>query len=265
MGSFMPTLSKEMRVLILTSLVAASLASPYKVDVALPEPVKDSHSDHVNELLDAVESGLNSDAEGRALFISITLTSTNTVTSTATATVTTAPLCFTATTAIPDCATLAPNGRDLDAKEEDMAIEGDNADHDEHTVAKQRHSYNPYPNAIVTRSDGKQGSILDILPTPVMMEEPENGRIDFDAFDGVYQMHSGLQSGNLEWREVAVQGLSSCGRSANKRPRILALSSTSTDSTFVSTSTSTVSLATVTNTVQVLCTNAGFTFAVPAC
>ena len=72
----------------------------------------------------------------------------------------------------------------------------------------------------MTRSDGVPASIFDVLPTPVL-DDSEVGRIDTDAFDGVIyddDSDSTLSSGNLQWRELLVEGMSSCGRSVILKP-----------------------------------------------
>ena len=97
-----------------------------------------------------------------------------------------------------------------------------------------------------------------------------------------------VQSGTMSWKEVELSGYSSCGRSsheAEKRPRILALANENVQLNLTSTSTVTeTAAATATFTVQVeiikkylkmvnsshkiiqvSCTTAGFTFALPMC
>merc|ERR1712127_750148 len=196
----------KMRFLVVLSLVGLALAS-----------TPDEKSEQVNELMDIVESGLSSDAEGRAFFVTISLVSTQTDTALVTVTGTTTPSCFTTTAAIPECVARRKRADD---------------------IVKPVVETKP----MVTRSDGKPASLEDVInPTEV------------------------LESGTLSWREMKVQGLSSCGRS-NKRARILAIENGSTTSTSTSTSTTLTSAATVTFTViGVQCTSAGYTFGVPAC
>merc|ERR1712127_801010 len=180
----------KMRFLVVLSLVGLALAS-----------TPDEKSEQVNELMDIVESGLSSDAEGRAFFVTISLVSTQTDT------------------------------------------------------------------ALVTRSDGKPASMEDVInpPPAITLPNQHHKQINYDAFDGVYNPNEVLESGTLSWREMKVQGLSSCGRS-NKRARILAIENGSTTSTSTSTSTTLTSAATVSFTViGVQCTSAGYTFGVPAC
>jgi len=126
--------------------------------------------------------------------------------------------------------------------------------------------YQTFPEADVTRDDGVEASIEDILPTKAL-----RSRFDMDAFDGVYVEEEGLSSGKIEWREVAVRGRSDqlCNaRSAmDRRPRFIVLSTGTT--TITSTAFSTVSStapSTVTFKVsKVTCTSSGFSFAVPSC
>merc|ERR1711997_1099124 len=86
--------------------------------------------------------------------------------------------------------------------------------------------------------------------------------------DGVISEDQNMQSGKIEWKEVAVQGLHSCGRSnIEKRPRFIALAQESVTKNLTSTVTNTV---TATNTVTFSvtlssCTTSGFSLAVPMC
>jgi len=129
--------------------------------------------------------------------------------------------------------------------------------------------YNPFPEAVVTRSDGVPASIFDVLPTPVL-DDSEVGRIDTDAFDGVIyddDSDSTLSSGNLQWRELLVEGMSSCGRSApNKRPRLLSKVKKTITNTVTMTSTVVAPAKTVTFTLSnIACTTSGFMFGVDEC
>ena len=67
---------------------------------------------------------------------------------------------------------------------------------------------------MVTRSDGKPASLEDVInPTPaITLPNQHHKQINYDAFDGVYNPNEVLESGTLSWREMKVQGLSSCGR-----------------------------------------------------
>merc|ERR1712142_48014 len=273
MGSLHSTFEQDkMRCLLLLSVAVASVLS---IPHNLPLPVDQGlENDHINEILDVVESSLDNDPEGRALIFTVTKTKTNMVTETATVmfTVTEQPKCValgtpavdcasTTTTAAPTTTTAAPTTTADDATTTaaagGRALSARHIDH-----AKKRH--NPFPGATVTRSDGKEASIFDILPTPVL--EESQGRIDMDSFDGVIMDEGNFQSGKLEWKEVAIQGFSTCGRSSGKRPRILTLSTVTVDVTTTIVPTTTVTADTVTHTVAGIgCTTAGFMFAVPAC
>jgi len=121
----------------------------------------------------------------------------------------------------------------------------------------------------VTRSDGVPASIFDVLPTPVL-DDSQVGRIDTDAFDGVIyddDSDSTLSSGNLQWRELLVEGMSSCGRSApNKRPRLLSQVKETITNTVTMTSTVVAPAKTVTFTLSnIACTTSGFMFGVDEC
>merc|ERR1712107_99881 len=253
MGSLHSSFEQDkMRCLLLLSVAVASVLS---IPHNLPLPVDQGlENDHINEILDVVESSLDDDPEGRALIFTVTKTKTNMVTETATVmfTVTEQPKCVALGTPADDATTTA-------AEETTMAAAGGRALSARHIDHAEEKRHNPFPGATVTRSDGKEASIFDILPTPVL--EESQGRIDMDSFDGVIMDEGNFQSGKLEWKEVAIQGFSTCGRSSGKRPRILTLSTVTVDVT-----TTTVTAATVTHTVAGIgCTTAGFMFAVPAC
>merc|ERR1711962_1636194 len=264
MGSLHSTFEQDkMRCLLLLSVAVASVLS---IPHNLPLPADQGlENDHINEILDVVESSLDNDPEGRALLFTVTKTKTNMVTETATVmfTVTEQPKCVALGTPAVDCAstttTAAPTTTETTtAAAGGRALSARHIDHDK----EKRH--NPFPGATVTRSDGKEASIFDILPTPVL--EESQGRIDMDSFDGVIMDEGNFQSGKLEWKEVAIQGFSTCGRSSGKRPRILTLSTVTVDVTTTIVPTTTVTAATVTHTVAGIgCTTAGFMFAVPAC
>merc|ERR1712154_711197 len=86
-----------------------------------------------------------------------------------------------------------------------------------------------FPNAIVTTSTGHTVDITAILPSKVlpMGEEykmKENTAVEMLHADGIFSEDQNMQSGKIEWKEMAVQGLHSCGRSnLEKRPRFIAL------------------------------------------
>jgi len=108
-----------------------------------------------------------------------------------------------------------------------------------------------------------------ILPTKVQAMPESRSDVDFYNADGVITDNaSNMQSGKIEWNEMAVQGLHTCGRSSDvKRPRFIALQNEemTKNVTIVETETVTAS-TTVTFSVQLAsCTTAGFTFAVQQC
>jgi len=302
MGSLHSTFEQDkMRCLLLLSVAVASVLS---IPHNLPLPADQGlENDHINEILDVVESSLDNDPEGRALLFTVTKTKTNMVTETATVmfTVTEQPKCVALGTPAVDCAstttTAAPTTEAASTSaaseatteaattttaaattaaatttttaaatttETTTAAAGGRALSARHIDHDKEKRHNPFPGATVTRSDGKEASIFDILPTPVL--EDAQGRIDMDSFDGVIMDEGNFQSGKLEWKEVAIQGFSTCGRSSGKRPRILTLSTVTVDVTTTIVPTTTVTAATVTHTVAGIgCTTAGFMFAVPAC
>jgi hypothetical protein len=128
--------------------------------------------------------------------------------------------------------------------------------------------FNNLPSAIVTTSNGETVDINMILPSKV---EPLKERADelelFNA-DGLISEGHNMQSGKIEWNEMAVQGLHTCGRSnIEKRPRFIALQQEQITKNLTSTVVVTeTAMETVTFNVQLQqCTTAGFTFAVPQC
>jgi len=101
-----------------------------------------------------------------------------------------------------------------------------------------------------------------------MNEARNDNPIEMFNADGIITEDQNMQSGKMEWKEMAVQGLHSCGRSnKEKRPRFIALAQESVVKNLTSTVTSTVTAtSTVTFSVaNIQCTTAGFTFAVPSC
>jgi len=98
---------------------------------------------------------------------------------------------------------------------------------------------------------------------------PES-RSDLEIYnaDGIISEGGNMQSGKIEWSEMAVQGLHSCGRSnQEKRPRFIALQQEQFVKNLTKIETETVvATETVTFSVELQqCTTAGFTFAVPSC
>jgi len=98
---------------------------------------------------------------------------------------------------------------------------------------------------------------------------PES-RSDLEIYnvDGVISEGHNMQSGKIEWNEMAVQGLHSCGRSnQEKRPRFIALQQEQFVKNLTKIETLTeIAMETVTFSITLQqCTTAGFTFAVPTC
>merc|ERR1711962_476230 len=111
MGSLHSTFEQDkMRCLLLLSVAVASVLScspALAIPHNLPLPVDQGlENDHINEILDVVESSLDSDPEGRALIFTVSKTQTNMVTETATVmfTVTEQPKCVALGTPAVDCA-----------------------------------------------------------------------------------------------------------------------------------------------------------------
>jgi len=300
---------------------------------------------YINEMLDLVESGIDSPAEGRALFVSITLTSTSTSLATVTMTETVTPSCVAGT--FTECmtetdsmstttdsmessmtdsmtdsmtssatdsmtssmtdsttssatdsmtssatdsattsaaATTSATATTSDAAttsatttSSDSATTSASSDTATTTAAattravelqRSLDDFNNLPSAIVTTSNGETVDINMILPSKV---EPLKERADelelFNA-DGLISEGHNMQSGKIEWNEMAVQGLHTCGRSnIEKRPRFIALQQEQITKNLTSTVVVTeTAMETVTFNVQLQqCTTAGFTFAVPQC
>merc|ERR1712241_295896 len=115
--------------------------------------------------------------------------------------------------------------------------------------------------------DGKEVDIDMILPTSSHAQERS------DLEDDVQTMYTtqdapGLQSGRMEWSEVAVDTPmhSNCGRSGHhgseKRARIIALQNEVVTKNLTVTSTA---ATTKTFTIGLACTSSGATFAIPMC
>jgi len=308
---------------------------------------------YINEMLDLVESGIDSPAEGRALFVSITLTSTSTSLATVTMTETVTPSCVAGTfmecmtetdsmssatdsmtddmmtssaatdsmessmtdsmtdsmtssatdsmtssmtdsmtssttdsmtSSATDSATTSAAATTTDTATtsatttaSDSATTSASSDTTTTTAAattravelqRSLDDFNNLPSAIVTTSNGETVDINMILPSKV---EPLKERADelelFNA-DGLISDGHNMQSGKIEWNEMAVQGLHTCGRSnIEKRPRFIALQQEQITKNLTSTVVVTeTAMETVTFSVELQqCTTAGFTFAVPQC
>merc|ERR1711926_68082 len=212
-------------------LVSHALAMPHQehdepMQLSELESSMPSETDRLHELFDVVESGLSPNAEGRLLMLTVTKTFVQSATASVTVTDTANSLCYTTASPIQDCSSTTTTATTTAAPRRNKNKKNKHHKKNKHQDARTNLSkkYNPFPEAVVTRSDGVPASIFDVLPTPVL-DDSEVGRIDTDAFDGVIyddDSDSTLSSGNLQWRELLVEGMSSCGRSApNKRPRLL--------------------------------------------
>jgi len=102
-----------MKFLLVISLVGAAVANPLSLD----------NEDAVNDMLDMVDSSLESEPEGRALWVSITLTATSTSLSTASVTTTVTDSCWTTTAALSNCTTATGRRRSM-SNFESLVTEG---------------------------------------------------------------------------------------------------------------------------------------------
>merc|ERR1711872_902904 len=257
-------------------LVSHALAMPHQehdepMQLSELESSMPSETDRLHELFDVVESGLSPNAEGRLLMLTVTKTFVQSATASVTVTYTANSLCYTTASPIQDCSSTTTTTTTTAAPRRNKNKKNKHHKKNKHQDARTNLSkmYNPFPEAVVTRSDGVPASIFDVLPTPVL-DDSEVGRIDTDAFDGVIyddDSDSTLSSGNLQWRELLVEGMSSCGRSApNKRPRLLSQVKETITNTVTMTSTVVAPAKTVTFTLSnIECTTSGFMFGVNQC
>merc|ERR1712062_351599 len=222
--------------------------------LALSGPVVDQETDKmVREMGDVIEAGLIEPSHGdaRALFISLTLTSTSTSLATATTTSTVTASCYNwVNSATTTTTTAAASGRrkrmvHMNRRDEFMDTIDD---------------YMQYARVTL---DGKEVDISMILPTST------HARSDLEDEAPTMYTNSdapGLQSGRMEWSEVAVDstaGLgSNCGRSGHsheKRPRIIMLQNTVLTKNFTTTSTVLVTASTTKTFPVTLSTSPSFT------
>jgi len=245
----------------------------------------------VHDMMDAIESGMNDpveDGEGKGRnfwLVSVTLTSTSTVIETATTTTTITPSCVDGmfmectetpttmpptTTAIPTTTgTSVPrrknknkknknkknkNKRKPDSRSEFMDLISD-----------------IYQGAVVTDQYGEEADISVLFPGQIM--EARSTLTDVDEYF-MRNDDPNLQSGQLSWKEMAVEGLEEtpCSRKSHghgnpKRPRIITIDNVVETVTYTSTSTiEETAIATATFSVSLAsCTPAGFEFPIPLC
>merc|ERR1712141_354118 len=166
----------------------------------------------IREMGDVIEAGLIEPSQGdpRALFISLTLTSTSTSLATATVTSTVTASCYTPTTALSACTTTTTTTTTAAATgRKKRGVHMNRRDDLMDTI------YDYMQDTKVTL-DGKEVDINMILPTSSHAMER------FDLEDEAQTMYTnldapGLQSGRMEWSEVAVDSTSglgsNCGRS----------------------------------------------------
>merc|ERR1712130_532263 len=183
-------ISNNMKVILsIFGLVGLTMAMPH-----LQEP-KNARS--VNEMIDAVESGMASpeDPHVRALFVSLTLTSTSTMLDTATVTTTVTNSCWSGT--ISECTTtttttttVAASGR---RKKEAMMFQD------------MVHDYT-YGFTVIDVETGDEVDPMTIIsPTQVARAEDVHDVLDADL---VVDSDVELESGSLTWKEVAIGGRS---------------------------------------------------------
>merc|ERR1712227_501903 len=206
----------KMKGLQILCLVGLSIASQQKLDSA--------NAKMVNEMMDAVESGLETPGEGeaRALFLTVTLTSTSTNLATATVTPTVTNTCaavtYTGTCTTPT--TAAPrNARDI----------------------------------VKYYLDGSEVPIHEIMPSTV-----DESRSDLDALNADLIMDAdapSVMSGSMSWSDVLVKKTpSACGRDAHdnhRRQRVIALAN---ENVALNLTTTTTELSTAAATVTVSAT-----------
>merc|ERR1711868_365428 len=210
------------------------------LSMAMPQLTEPNKARKINEMIDAVESGMASpeDPHARALFVSLTLTSTSTMLDTTTTTVTnscwsgTISECTTTTTTTTtttSTTTTAAAGR---RKREAMMF---------HDMV---HDYT-YGFTVIDVETGEEVDPMTIIaPTAVARQDEVLDVLDADL---VVDSNVELESGSLTWREVAVDGKSrsSCARSDHdeKRARIIALANEVVTLSLTSTSTITSTAA----------------------
>merc|ERR1711923_252475 len=262
--------SKMKAVIQLLCLVGVSWA------MAMPHLIEPKNAKMVNELMDVIESGLDTPkaGEGRALFISLTLTSTMTNLDTTTVTSTVTPSCvagtFTecttttttttsTTTTTTTTTTVAPGRRKRAAgsKEEFLEVIHD-ITQGAKVVVDGVEMDSEYLNVIMPSKVERDYTYSDLEADLVMNSEAPN-----------------LQSGSISWSEAQVLNngrKSPCGRSDHDedhehRARIILPVNEQVQLNLTSTATATATATdTVTFSVQLAtCTSSGFTFAVPMC
>merc|ERR1712198_243672 len=226
------------------------------LSMSMPKLIEPNNARSVNEMIDAIESGMASpdNPQQRAIFVSLTITSTSTKLDTTTITTTVTNSCWSGT--ISECTTTttstAPPGR---RKREAMMF---------HDMV---HDYT-YGFTVIDVETGDEVDPMTIIaPTAVARQDEVLDVLDADL---VVDSNVELESGSLTWKEVAVDGKSrsSCARSDHdeKRARIIALANEVVTLSLTSTSTITSTAATTkTFSVAVSCTTAGFTFGVSMC
>merc|ERR1712062_582370 len=151
----------------------------------------------VRDMGDAIEAGLMEPTEGeaRALFISLTLTSTSTSLATATVTTTVTNSCYTATAGTLSACTTTTTTTTAASGRRKRAV------HMNRREEFMEEIYDFVQDAKVT-VDGKEVDIDMILPTSSHAQE----RSDLDDQTMYTNLDApGLQSGRIEWSEVAVE------------------------------------------------------------
>jgi len=215
-----------MKGLQILCLVGLSIASQQKLDSA--------NAKMVNEMMDAVESGLETPGEGeaRALFLTVTLTSTSTNLATATVTSTVTNTCaavtYTGTCTTPSTTTTTTTTT---------------------TTAAPRNAR----DIVKYYLDGSEVPIHEIMPSTV-----DESRSDLDALNADLIMDAdapSVMSGSMSWSDVLVKKTpSACGRDAHdnhRRQRVIALAN---ENVALNLTTTTTELSTAAATVTVSAT-----------
>jgi len=251
MGSLSPVspLVSTMR----TNVILLTLVSPL---LSMPQ----RELEVVEEMMDLVESSLDTDLDrrGRGVIVSVTLSLTSTAESVVTLMKTVINSCVTGT--FSECS------QDSGSSSDKVSTEGEVSARIGDAGLGSSYSGNTFPKAIVTNSQGDIVDISSILPTKVLPQR--RSVLDmFPSVDGF--LGDTLQSGSLHWKEVAMDTpLSTCGRSDhNRKARFVQLAQETHTVTTTKVTTDTVT-ATDTVTFSVTlnsCTTPGFVFGVPPC
>jgi len=274
---------------VFTILLLVGLSS--SLPSTLIEP---STNKMVHDMMDAIESGMNdpvgddASLKGRNFWlVSVTLTSTSTLLETATTTTTITPSCVDGmfmectetpttmpptTTAIPTTTgTSVPRRKNKNKNKKNKNKKNKNKRKPDSRSEFMDLISDIYQGAVVTDQYGEEADISVLFPGQIM--EARSTLTDVDEFF-MRNDDPNLQSGQLSWKEMAVEGLEetpcsrkSHGHGNHKRPRIITIDNVVETVTYTSTSTiEETAIATATFSVSLAsCTPAGFEFPIPLC